>query len=58
MKQVTVNNVYPVRSVTTMVEMHECISCDKMINSEEDAFTIVDGDEYQCWDCYCFPPGR
>jgi hypothetical protein len=41
-----------------MVEYEKCQLCDKVINSEEDAFTIVDGDEYQCWDCYCFPPGR
>jgi hypothetical protein len=41
-----------------MVEIEKCFTCDKIINTEEDAFTIIDDVTYQCWDCYCFPPGR
>ena len=41
-----------------MVEMHDCQSCDKMINTEEDAFHIIDDITYECWNCYCHPVGR
>ena len=41
-----------------MTEIEKCLTCDKKIDTDNDAFTIVDGDEYECWDCYCFPPGR
>jgi hypothetical protein len=58
MKQVTVNNVYPVRSVTTMVEIHDCINCGRKINTEEDAFHIIDDLTYECWNCVAYPPGR
>jgi hypothetical protein len=58
MKQVTVNNVYPVRSVVTMVEIHDCINCGRKINTEEDAFHIIDDLTYECWNCVAYPPGR
>jgi hypothetical protein len=58
MKQVIANNAYLVRSAVTMVEIHDCISCDKIINTEDDAFHIIDDITYECWSCYCHPVGR
>ena len=57
MRVLDVNAVEFARSAT-MVEIHDCISCDKIINTEDDAFHIIDDITYECWDCYCHPVGR
>jgi hypothetical protein len=41
-----------------MVEIHDCISCSKKINTEEDAFHIIDDLTYECWNCVAGPVGR
>ena len=41
-----------------MVEIYTCISCEKKINSETDAFIEHEPDTLECWDCYCHPIGR
>lgn len=57
MRVLNANDVEFARGAT-MVETHECQSCDKVINTEEDAFHIIDDITYECWSCYCHPIGR
>lgn len=40
------------------VEYERCRGCGKTIDTNNDAFTMIDSVTYECWNCYGFPPGR